>query len=1203
MVKNSAKRTLVARKREGFLSYCDGRYLNSPDIQVIAGCLVFLGDASLVGPAQSNELHARIGSLKGSERALVWVEKRVPDEEDNSGLHVIRFNESGNVTEDALIPFGGLSLSIPAGSAIDHSGDGTRLIISAAADAARPMTFAARASYEGGEIKDQRIEIPINESSESGGMVFSASIPISALEASVRYFYKDHSQREVSNNGAPQLGGFYYPVFESSATAEARVDASIDPSRPTDTLRSNLQLTGGGSYKTNFRSTLGHAISLTAIAGQSGIGSQWDPLLKRAYTVLLGNWRVGVNPAQTSGVADENAFDFMLGLSGVEYGRVADGSIMRFEPGGPSYSPNFMDPSAQVESSLIAQCPGSEYEVTTAWIYFADNPAGPTGLSNSISMAGPTGATYLKGYYSQPYSAGLFTPMVEDNFLQVLNLRAGSFPPSATGVLGAQKASFPMVPYAGVTVTSGGDASPADLHERFTRFEMEVLSPTRNLAIYEMNKNAQSQGPVGVSGFSQRAGEVFSITGPSGPTGPTGPSGPTRTAVTPQGLLSDFSIDLTTWQSLTLARTENGAQTLRLTNVRDELRFALLTNQLFLVVSNPQMLFDYFANGLIQLEQCSLVYRITDRTLIDVAAPPEVKRYVRYMVGVSYESLEYFQPALRNALGEEYFLQYGKAFIDRSAVAELSISGWKFDLSPDRWDAKTVMIIKFAEGELKQLIDDLSLWTMADEFNTDPSKTQQTLKQTVSEAIEKAKTEPEFEYFAATVLKDWNGIMFLNCYVPPSEFPPELRGLAAGINYEEFRAHHLGINVASFKVQNHRIRSNDSSLFGLIFYDDTADLIYTGNPYDFKVLTLRVLFANSEIASFASQIQLLVGALFGEPSSLVESDHGDNLILNGVWQKHGDQDSYVFTQQGNDVFLVTSRVVESVVITNAQFVTVIPESGLAAGADVATRFVLRGSMRFRPIPDFDLFSFGAVEITDPVSAGGRGLQFSNMVIEMTFNPDTQSETLFEFVAGEMLFDLSQSVPRSGSLYRKFPLQVTGMVQGNATTKPGDLGYIIVESPIGTGPLGAVWFGLEMSMSLGSPGSLASKAGFSATLLAAWAPTQANYNIAIGIRLPGSEGGNKALTIEGPLKLDIGNISIIYNKEEQGYLMRFQNIALGFLGLKFPPGGKVNLLLFGDPNPSSKSSSLGWYAAYMKDKPKPAKPEARAIPESTLLRID
>jgi hypothetical protein len=218
-------------------------------------------------------------------------------------------------------------------------------------------------------------------------------------------------------------------------------------------------------------------------------------------------------------------------------------------------------------------------------------------------------------------------------------------------------------------------------------------------------------------------------------------------------------------------------------------------------------------------------------------------------------------------------------------------------------------------------------------------------------------------------------------------------------------------------------------------------------------------------------------------------------------------------------------------------------------------------------------------------------------------PAASQERTFTFEAGQTVFDPSLSSARQQSLYSRFPLQVTGMVQGDAKTMPADLGFIQVTSPLQAGSLGDVWFGLEMSLSLGSQGSLAAKAGFAATLLAAWAPSADAYNALLAIQLPGSEGGSKNLTIEGPLKLSIGDIALLYNKDQQAYLMRFSNIALSFFSLKFPPGGRTNLLLFGDPSPKGANTTLGWYAAYKKDQSKtgptggapPKLSERRALP--------
>jgi hypothetical protein len=456
--------------------------------------------------------------------------------------------------------------------------------------------------------------------------------------------------------------------------------------------------------------------------------------------------------------------------------------------------------------------------------------------------------------------------------------------------------------------------------------------------------------------------------------------------------------------------------------------------------------------------------------------------------------------------------------------------------------------------------------------------------------------QPEFRYFVDTVLKDWNGILFFNLKVPPGDFPDQLRGLASGIDFDALSAHHLGINVSPIDVRNGQIRTADASLFGLIDYNDPQDLTYQGTPYDFKVLSLRVLFANSDIASFSSRIEFLVGMLFGERSTLRDSMRGDNLVLNGVWQRHGGEDSYTFTEQGADTFEIESHVLDTVLISKAQFIT-LPDDPLHPKL-VSTRFVLWGALRFRALKDADIFSFGP----EVLGEARGGLQFSNLFISMTSNRDSEdpNERTFAFQAGQMVFDLAASGPRPDSLYARFPLTVTGLAQGDASqggasqgggapkdkgATPSDLGYIPMQSPLHGGSLASMWFGLEMNLSLGTQGSLASKAGFAASMLVAWSPNANDYTALVGIKLPGSESGKRSLTIQGPLTLNIGSLALLYDAAHRAWLMRFDNIALGFFGLKFPPGGRTNLIVFGDPESQGRTSALGWYAAYKKDEEK------------------
>jgi hypothetical protein len=274
--------------------------------------------------------------------------------------------------------------------------------------------------------------------------------------------------------------------------------------------------------------------------------------------------------------------------------------------------------------------------------------------------------------------------------------------------------------------------------------------------------------------------------------------------------------------------------------------------------------------------------------------------------------------------------------------------------------------------------------------------------------------------------------------------------------------------------------------------------------------------------------------------------------------------------------VMTSHVLETVTITRAAFVTLTDRS---TQTHTAARFVLDGSLTFRRLQAFDLFGF-------------EPLGFSNLLVSMEFDQDDPANRSFAFAAGEMAPDAARSRARDGSLPRRFPLQLSAMRQSEPRTDqsgrsvvamPPDLGFIPVETVLGPGALGPVWFGLELTLSFGSPGALAPRLGFTGALLAAWAPDPTGPNVAVGIRLPGSEGGRKSLTIMGPLSLAIGRLDLQHDGD--GFLLRLRDIALSFLGLRLPPGGRANAALFADPDPTAPSTSLGWYAAYMKDEEK------------------
>jgi len=212
---------------------------------------------------------------------------------------------------------------------------------------------------------------------------------------------------------------------------------------------------------------------------------------------------------------------------------------------------------------------------------------------------------------------------------------------------------------------------------------------------------------------------------------------------------------------------------------------------------------------------------------------------------------------------------------------------------------------------------------------------------------------------------------------------------------------------------------------------------------------------------------------------------------------------------------------------------------------------------------------------------------------------------FSFDASNLAFDTALSQARPASLYNHFPLKVKGLLQsqalkrstgGGSPPKPGDLGFMSVLSPLNPGSPTETWYGLEFSVNFGGPGALAAKANFEAILLAAWSPSANDYNVYLGLQLPGSTSARSELTIEGPLKLGMQRIQ--FTTADNGgppYTLIFNNIALKFLGVSFPPSGTTNVYLFGDPS-GEDNTTLGWYGAYVKDEEKQQDGDKNVLPE-------
>lgn len=693
--------------------------------------------------------------------------------------------------------------------------------------------------------------------------------------------------------------------------------------------------------------------------------------------------------------------------------------------------------------------------------------------------------------------------------------------PALTANLNVATAWYPFVPY-GYTQP----ITPAAA-ELLTTFETQVISTTRKSIIAAVAESEHAN---------------------------PGPGDTIITGTTPQGLL--IQLDTTTipnsWEQLTLANNAvieldhtgnpvTNEYTLQFENVAPPLQSALQSNQLFLVVSTNAYL------GTLTPEN-------------NINPAPSSTAAIFYNL--------------------------------------MSIQGWPFTLNvpaaqqPGNYN--NVLIFKFCSGALIDRMGQSSLWTDPQHFN-DPGNLNN-LSSWISNYINdgvnqyKQNGDSNFANFYDIVTSPtWNGVLALNVDIDVQEFPLQLQGLLGGIDLSLFRAHHFGININMVTSTSGVLAMEpQSSLFGLINY---IDQYYPNEPADttddfaFKVLFLKVLFENSCINNFQSKIQLTINKFFGS-AVIDETDNGNEdpnhtLILDGHYENHNGLAAYTFNETGDNIFTLDNNVLNSVEIIKSSFSTLVPQPG---GSDtmVNSCFSLWGFMNFNSLAGFDSFSFGP-EINDPFSQ--NGLNFSNLNIRMSFDMRTPSVKIMSFDSSQIAFDTLASYSRTNSLYSHFPIKLTGLTSGDQHTTPTSLGFLplSISSLTGANAPSNNWYGLIYTLDLGTPGALAADAGFVATVLLTWGTDSLAANTSLGtmagLKIPGASAQSKLLSLQNVLKLDFGSLELSVQENSTAYILKINDIALKFLGLKIPSGDKFNFMLFGDPGATSSPTSLGWFAAY------------------------
>lgn len=982
-------------------------------------------------------------------------------------------------------------------------------------------------------------------------------------------------------------------------------------------------------YRTNF----GRAITLQPVIddGQAArlsvdLGAATNDTLGFRFTPY-GDFTLGVE-----GAVEGEPAAMMCGLSGVEtvsflpQAGAQAGERLRFHPGRPAYAPVFpLAPASPVGPPIDPGAPLLDTTFRTAWASFVSPPS----VARSAHYAASPQGADLFGHADGGPGPG-----------ETIVLG-----PKAPGVKLDESLEFPLFPFARF---KAGEGSQVPTRAQMETLSSQVIGPTRKAAIDAGFVSGAARGAVtahhslGLSTLDDTDPDALEAT------------------TTPTGFMTRYAAADASWKQLLLAQlksTQPAYRQMGFTALSKPLQAAFQTRDQFLIVNNNNPVPG--AAGL------SLLGAFTD---------PEA-------------AVNFNGPYSFMAPGED--VSSPPAFYNRARIGQ-----WDFTVRPGYvnprnpgsgntyGDYRSVMIVKGVKGRILDLdadgnVLDSSLakspdkWTMAETFavpgSNDPAelialsgwlveyckaawdnaqgKTSETGEGGTGGESGTSGDRAYFEKFAKIITdENWTGVLCLKAAI--ADIPADIVGLLAGVkDYEDFYAHHLGVEIGQIDGQSVQ-QSDTSSMFGLIYYvdpayDDTgpAHTIQPRNPaaaQDFTLLTLKALFVNSAVTRFESLAQMVLNALYGSPvEAMYEYDRDTGarkaspnphkaILLQGGLQKNDATVIYSLAAKSRNKFVLNNTALQSVEIDSAQMST--RDDG-AVSKSIVSWISMTGSMNFavvrsaddEKLPAFDILSFGPEDDTPEATA--QGLSFANLGLRITApaDPEARARTapLVELVESEIVFNAGASHAREASLFKNFQMEIVELISGDAGAKgdqkstPDGLGYLPVATRYGLRGVGSAgWHGLRYKLNLGTPGALAGKVNLESSLLISWSDESGasdpdRVDASVNIQLPGAGGGGELFSLQTVIKLSIGLVQLLYappdpegtgaGAKKGGFMLVLNEIALKLFGLlKIPPSGNTAFLLFGDPD-AADSAGLGWFAIYNQAKEKQAKDEqARAL---------
>ena len=397
----------------------------------------------------------------------------------------------------------------------------------------------------------------------------------------------------------------------------------------------------------------------------------------------------------------------------------------------------------------------------------------------------------------------------------------------------------------------------------------------------------------------------------------------------------------------------------------------------------------------------------------------------------------------------------------------LEIGDWTFDLSPagqrapDKAQTPPIFLMKFYPGKsIEDLVAAPSLWSEPDTFNVASfTATQAQAYLTGLIASAKAAVYPKgpntppdetslyYNFYQTVTDPAFSGILVVNCNMQLDLLPPAIRAVLGGMKdpgIQGFRVHHIGVAINDTDPAQALPTLSKSAMFGLVDYEGTPTT--PASPYDFEVEYLRALFLNSELRSFACQVNLTLDNLFKVDVTLQPGkapDVGKNVIpIMGSYQANsgaggsGAEGVYSFVAQGDFSFdFGTNSYLKSIALTKLQFSFDQEGTGqkvhckdyTAITSPISAHFGIWGSLTFNDLKVLDVFSF-------------EQLTFSNLGINVAFDlttyvadpgttpalpqPSTSAASL-TFAPGDLRLDLANSPPRESgsSLLKLLPFKL------------------------------------------------------------------------------------------------------------------------------------------------------------------------------------